>query len=160
MDIFFALAIVVAALMALKGLFAESSGGDRADGVPQTGGRSVREPIPKGYQIYQAGLIVAGISFKKENAAKFFASSNHALEFKRDPANQYDKNAIEVIGVCDAGRYPIGYVEAALAKYLVDRSLEGVVRPRLMRVYSGADGYMEVSYQVIGPRAEKHRYDV
>ncbi len=136
---------------------AKKKGGGYA-GLP-FGGKSIMTPIPSGYQIYQDRLLVAGLSFKKKDVAKFIASENHTLELRRDPGNSYDKNAIEVIGKCDAGAFTLGYVEAPLAKYVVDRSLEDVVKPRLMRTYVGRDDYLEVMYQLIGPKSEKHRYD-
>lgn len=122
------------------------------------GGRSLLTPLPKGFQIYADGDRPAGMQHYKSNAAAFVQSRDQRVELEPDPANPHDKNAIKVIGVCADGVFHIGYLPADLAAQLSRAGLVSDVRGRLDRVYQGTDGYLEIKYQVIGPRAQMAKF--
>lgn len=108
-------------------------------------------PIPSGFQIYEARISVAGLSYKKENALRFIRSSEeHSLEFEREPTNPIDKNAIKIIGVAGNSRYEVGYVPADIAKQLASSGLSNLVLARLERAYAGSNDYVDLIFQVIG----------
>lgn len=122
------------------------------------GGRSLLTPLPKGFQIYSDGDRPAGMQHYKANAATFVQSEAQRIELEPEPSNTHDKNAIKVIGVCAAGVFHIGYLPADLAAQLYRAGLVSLVRGRLDRVYQGTDGYLEIKYQVIGPRSEMAKF--
>ncbi len=76
------------------------------------------QEIPDGFQIFEERLEVAGVSFRKEDAAAFASATDGWLELERDLGNKHDRNAIKVIG-CNKGffgtkRRFIGYVPILL----------------------------------------------
>lgn len=60
--------------------------------------KSFLPPMPSGYQIYAGGFPVAGMQHRKEEAIRFAKSDNQELSLQKDPANEFDKNAIKLIG--------------------------------------------------------------
>lgn len=121
-----------------------------------------REAIAEGYQIYEDRLTPAGISFRKSDAAAFARSSNGWLELEPEPGNQHDKNAIKIIG-CTKGvfwtkRRFVGYVPKEVSKNIVGQGFLPLVRPRLISTYSGRDGYVEILFQILGPKGRKKEY--
>jgi hypothetical protein len=122
------------------------------------------DDIPEGFQIFEERLEVAGVGHRREDAAAFVRGTHLWLEFKRDTANPYDKNAIRVIG-CSRGffgttrRYFIGYVPAPAAEAIVEGRYFERVRPRLLKTWIGDTGYVEVMFQVLGPKGERYEYE-
>jgi hypothetical protein len=120
--------------------------------------------IPEGFQIFDERLEVAGIAHRRTDAAAFFRGTHPWLEFERDTANPYDKNAIRVIG-CSKGlfgstrRYFIGYVPAPVAEAIVEGGYFARVRPRLLNTWMGDTGNVEVLFQVLGPKGERYDYE-
>lgn len=118
------------------------------------------QPIPEGYEIVEERLEVAGIKHRKDDARAFANASNGWLELERDPANQYDPNAIKVLG-CTKGLFGtkrrfIGFVPKNVAKAIVVGGHANVVRPRLLKTYVGDLGFVEILFQILGPRGSKH----
>ncbi len=61
------------------------------------------QEIPDGFQVF-AEAAVAGVSFRKGDAKKFAEVASRSkvwLELEREPNNQFDKNAIKIIGCND-----------------------------------------------------------
>lgn len=56
-------------------------------------------PIPKGSKILSGGIDVAGIHHRKGDAIAFLKGKDHMLEIHLEPKNQFDPNAIAVIGI-------------------------------------------------------------
>jgi hypothetical protein len=104
-------------------------------------------------------LLVAGITFRKEDAAPFIRSGSGTLEFEREPNNPKDKNAIKVIGVTTTTKYFVGYVPKEISKRIIKTGLFDKVKPRLDRTYHGAGGFLEIRFQIIGLRENKYKYD-
>lgn len=122
-----------------------------------------REAIPEGYQIYEDRLTPAGISFRKTHAVAFASSSDGWLELEPEPGNQHDKNAIKIIG-CTKGilwtkRRFVGYLPKEVSKNIVGRGFLTLIRPRLINTYIGQDGYVEILFQILGPKGRKKEYE-
>lgn len=116
-------------------------------------------PIPAGCQIYEARIQVAGLLHQKANAIRFVRSpAEHTLVFENDRANSYDRNAIKVIGVAGSTRYHVGFVPADIAKRLANTSLANVVQARLERAYVGHNDYIDIIFQIVGPKVRKKQY--
>lgn len=116
-------------------------------------------PIPAGCQIYEARIPVAGLMHQKENAIRFVRNpAEHTLVFENDPANSYDRNAIKIIGVAGSSRYHVGFVPADIAKRLANTSLANVVQARLERAYVGHNDYVDIVFQIVGPKDRKKKY--
>lgn len=118
-----------------------------------------RYPIPEGFQIYERMLTVAGITFRRKDAAAFAKGKRPWLEIEREPGNTYDPNAIKVIG-CSKGffgdkRRFIGYIPKEVSKLIVEGDYLDKVLPRLDRAYVGYDDFVEIRFQIIGPKDEK-----
>lgn len=118
--------------------------------------------IPEGFQIFEERLEVAGMSFRKTDAISFAKSSNIWLELERDIGNKYDKNAIKVVG-CSKGffgvkRRFIGYVPKYVSELIVTNRFWGLVKPRLLKTYVGNGDFVEVLFQLLGPKGKKYEY--
>jgi hypothetical protein len=124
--------------------------------------RKVSPPIPDGYVIHSWNS-VAGIQQKKKAALKFAKNRNQSLEFEREPDNKQDSNAIKIIGCSKrlvfADRDTIGYVPRELASCIVEGGFWGSVEPRLRRIHVGKDEYIEVEFQLLGPREQKKAFN-
>lgn len=115
-------------------------------------------PIPKDYQIF-SGAEVAGVTFRKDDALRFARGSNQELTLEREPNNTHDKNAIKVIGKSSGWDYFIGYVPKDIAAQIIETELFNRVKPRLMRIYQGTENYLEIHFQIIGPKVDKKQFD-
>jgi len=121
-----------------------------------------RYPIPEGFQIYERMLSVTGISFRRKDAAAFAKGKKLWLEFEREPGNKYDPNAIKLIGCSKrflgVKRRFIGYIPKETSKLIVERNYIDKVLPRLDRTYVGYDDFVEIRFQIIGPKGEKDNF--
>lgn len=112
-------------------------------------------PIPQGHQIY-ASFEPAGLVRRKDAATQFAKGRSQWIELEREPSNPQDPNAIRVVG-CWRGwilsrRAPLGYVPRHVAKVIADLDAFEALAPRLMKVYVGRTGYVEVDVQLTGPK--------
>lgn len=112
---------------------------------------------PPDSSVYQTTL-VSGIFFRKSDVRGFFEGSDHRLEFEREPSNKHDKNAIKVIGISSQKRFFIGYVPKEYATQIVDASLDGIVHPRLRRIFCNSQDFYEVRFEIVGPSNLKKQY--
>ena len=126
---------------------------------PSGTGKNFLPPIPKGYQIYADALPIAGLQYRKDEALKFAKSSNQELSFEREPTNEHDPNAIKLIGLSSSTKYFLGYLPKELSEQIATTGLTESVKARLVRIYVGSDDYLDIQYQVIGPKADKKRFD-
>lgn len=115
--------------------------------------------IPVGFQIYEERLQVAGANFRKKDAIAFANSTGGWLELQQDPDNKYDRKAIKVIG-CNKGffgtkRRFIGYVPKAVAQAVIGGGFLPQILPRLLKTYVGYDDYVEILFQILGPKGKK-----
>lgn len=116
-------------------------------------------PIPKGYQIFADRIPIAGIQFRRDDILKFCHSTNQELVLEREPDNEHDPKAIKLFGVASSGRHFIGYVPKELAEQIVATELFAEVKPRLGRIYVSNTGFIDIQYQIIGPKASKKTFD-
>jgi hypothetical protein len=122
--------------------------------------QSFLPPIPKDHQIFASNMLVAGISFQKEDAIQFANGTNQTLKLERKLNNQHDKNAIKVIGLASSSQYFLGYVPKEISEQIIETHLLDSIKPRLARIYQGNNGYIEIQFQVIGLKEYKKKYDV
>jgi hypothetical protein len=116
-------------------------------------------PIPKSFQIFAERLEVAGLGYRRDNAARFISGTNLWLELELEPSNKYDKNAIKVIG-CSKGwfwtkRFFLGFVPKDVAASIAEEGLSGAVKPRLLKTRLSGDGFVEVLFQILAPKGRK-----
>lgn len=124
-----------------------------------SGGQSFSSPIPSGYQIYAGHLPIAGIKYRKQDAIKFANSSNQELGLEREPNNEHDPNAIKLIGISGSNKYFMGYIPKDLSEQIVSTGLFDSVKPRLSRIYVGKNDFIDIQYQIIGPKTNKKQFD-
>ncbi len=120
------------------------------------------QEIPDGFQIYEERLEVAGVSFRKEDAAAFATTNDGWLELERDAGNGHDPNAIKIIG-CNKGffgtkRRFIGYVPKEVSRAIVEGGYLNQIRPRLLKTYVGDSGFVEILFQILGPKGKKYEF--
>jgi hypothetical protein len=120
-------------------------------------------PIPEGLQVYEDRLQVVGVHRRKAAATAFARSNDIWLELERLPDRQRDEHAIKVIG-CSKGwffrqRRFIGYLDRDVARAIVRGGLWGKVIPRLLETSVSDKGFIEVLFQILGPKEEKKNYD-
>jgi type I site-specific restriction-modification system R (restriction) subunit len=121
------------------------------------------QSIPDGFEIFDERLEVAGIQFRKDAAITFARKSEGCwLEFEREENNKYDNNAIRVIGCRKAlfgtNRYFIGYVPKEISRLVVEGGFWGHIMPRLLKTYVGESGFVEILFQILGPKGKKYQY--
>ena len=120
------------------------------------------QEIPPGFHIYEERLQVAGANFRKEDTGAFASSKDGWLEFQQDPDNKYDRKAIKVIG-CNKGffgtkRRFIGYVPKEVAHRIIDGDFLSHIVPILLKTYIGYDDYVEILFQILGPKEKKAEF--
>jgi len=55
-------------------------------------------------------------------------------------------------------RYCLGYVPAEVSEQIVGSQMFDVVRPRLEHTYESKDGFIDIIFQVLGPKERKQQY--
>ena len=115
--------------------------------------------IPKGYQIYIDRLKVADILNHIDDAITFIKSESVYLELEREDNNQDDPNSIKILG-CYKGifrtkRHHIGYVPKKFGKIIIETGYWDKIKPRLLKTSIGKTEYVEILFQILGPRGEK-----
>ena len=116
-------------------------------------------PIPKDYQIYVSNMMVAGISFRKNDALRFMKATDQTLELERELNNSHDKNAIKVIGVTPSNKFFLGYVPKEVSEQIISTGMLEKVAPRLARAFQGNQDYFEIQFQIIGLKVLKKDFD-
>lgn len=125
--------------------------------------QGAEQEIPDGYQIFEERLDVAGIAFQKDAATAFCESKRgQRLELEADFQNKHDKNAIKIIG-CAKGifgtkRWFIGFLPKQIAKAVVEGGYWGQIKPRLLMTRTGYQGYVEVLFQLLGPKGKQYEF--
>jgi hypothetical protein len=115
--------------------------------------------IPEGFQIYESALEVMGVQYHKEAAIEFIRNIDGSwLEFEKEENNEYDKNAIKVIGCKGDKRYFIGYVPKETSQLIFDGNYWGQVIPRLYKTYVGHDDFIEITFQLLGKVGKKYEF--
>ncbi|MCK9326101.1 MAG: HIRAN domain-containing protein [Bacteroidales bacterium] len=93
-------------------------------------------PAAKFTNLVAKDVAVAGISYRQNTALKLIEGSGRKIVLEKEPDNEYDKNAIKVLGKWVEGdKYKteqVGYVPkevaAEIAKKYPDNKLEGCLR--------------------------------
>ena len=120
------------------------------------------QPIPEGFQIFEDNVPVAGVNFRRAEVLAFAKADDVWLELERDSENIHDSNAIKVIGCCKIlqglKRYTIGFVPRGLAKVIIEKDYFKTLLPRLSKTYVDDFGYIEVVFQILGPKGSKKQF--
>jgi hypothetical protein len=120
------------------------------------------QPIPPGLQIFEERLEVSGVRFRREDATALAEATGAWLELEADENNQYDKYAIKVIGclpgMSTSDRRFIGYVPKEVSAAIANSGFSGQVRARLLMTYVGDSGFVEILFQLLGPKGQKWKY--
>jgi hypothetical protein len=116
---------------------------------------------PDGLQIYESYIEPAGAYWKNPGVLKFIAGGTKlSLELEREPNNQYDSNAIKIIGVVHGciftKKYHIGYLPAPMAKKIVLGQFWSNVQAHLRMVE--AREYTHIKFDLLGPIGRKKEY--
>lgn len=118
-------------------------------------------PLPAGFRIYFDSVPVMGVTMRKVEATTFCKAQGRQLVLEREPDNRHDPNAIKVIGSWKGWfrrkSRLLGYVPAEMAAKLVETGVAPKVLPRLKKTYLGDDGFVEIEFQIIGPKQEYER---
>jgi len=126
-------------------------------------GNNISSDLPKGYQILEKRLLVAGIQHYSDAALKFIHNSDQHLELEKEENNKFDPNAIKIIGVSKGwffnSRNHIGYVPKEISKQINATELFEMVKPRVTRTYEDDNDFIEIQFQIIGPKDKKTQYD-
>lgn len=114
--------------------------------------------IPSGFETYIEcdGVEVSGIHHRLDAAAKFANQKDNTwLEFEPEPLNKFDNYAIKVLGCYKENneivKLHVGYVPAILAKQINLFSVNECI-PRLFKTYIGKSGFVEIRFQLLGPK--------
>ncbi|HAL37166.1 MAG TPA: hypothetical protein DCP03_03230 [Polaromonas sp.] len=154
------LGIIAFVLYALTRKRTDSKPSSKSSAGGKSAGRGTNflPPIPKGFQIFEARLSVAGIEHRRDDALRFADDSDQTLALEREPDNAHDPNAIKVIGIERGTRRFIGYVPKGVAEQIVGSGLTDAVQPRLDRIWRTDSGFVDVTFQIVGPKDKKAQY--
>ena len=118
--------------------------------------------IPDGYRIYEREFPVAGVQHHKQNFFKIVTKGNVEFRMQAEPSNKQDPNAIAVLGSRKSlfGRVErkLGYIPAEIASQLGDAELSGQVVLRPKALYIGDDGYIDLKFDLLGPKDLYQQY--
>ncbi|MCR9282635.1 MAG: hypothetical protein NXH99_13150 [Rhodobacteraceae bacterium] len=93
---------------------------------------------------------------RKASAAAFCKATGQTLTLAPEPTNKHDRNAIKIFGEWKGWfrrkREFLGYIPAETAAALAQAGVVKHVRPRLLKTYLGSDGFVEIEFQIIGPK--------
>ena len=124
------------------------------------------DPIPDEYQIFEQRLEVVGIQHRKKAAQRFATGNQQRLKLKPEPSNEYDPNAIRVIGVWkdSSGQERtahIGYLNKNLARILTRSGYAQRVLARLEAICQNErdNTWIGVDFQLLGPKGELQKYE-
>jgi len=119
-------------------------------------------PIPTGFQIYEDRIDVAGVNHRIKNAKSFVKGKGQRIEFETDPSNKYDSNAIRILGFHKGffgeKKEFIGYVPTEVAAQIMEGNYFNKIKPRLLKTYMSDSGFIEILFQVLGPKSGKKEY--
>jgi hypothetical protein len=100
---------------------------------------------------FLAAFQVAGMQHYRDDAQDFIRATPVCLLLERDANNQYDSNAIQVIGIsANDRRYMIGYVPADYARRIVASQTLDSVKPMLHMAKISANGFTVVEMTLYG----------
>lgn len=121
------------------------------------------QEIPDGYEIFEERLEVSGIQYRKNDALAFATKTDGIwLEFEREENNKYDRNAIKIIGCSKelfvAKKSFVGYVPKEIAKLIIEGGFWEQVKPRLLKIYVGKQDFVEILFQLLGPKGKKYDF--
>ena len=125
----------------------------------------ISPPYPDGLGIY-TWVRVARIPFWKEAALRFAKNRDHTLQLEREPSNEYDPNAIRIIGhskgLVSRDSDHIGYVARETATCIVEGGYWGIVEPSFGKNYVSdehdEDPYVRIDFRLLGPVAQKKAF--
>ena len=123
------------------------------------GATSFDSPIPRDYQIFAKNIQVAGIQYRKAEAIKFAKDTGQELVLEKEVGNEHDPNPIKLIGVSGANNYFIGYLPKDLSNQIAKTGLYDVVKVRLLRIFQGKNDFIDIDYQIVGPKIDKKKFD-
>ena len=117
---------------------------------------------PDDFQIFEQRVPVAGLHYRKGTVLKFANCKKPYLVFERELDNQYDPNAIKIIGL-DKVLFNIkigllGYVPRDLAKQIVESGYYSRVFPRISYFPAPKDKYLDLYFDLLGPKGEKDAF--
>jgi hypothetical protein len=115
--------------------------------------------IPSGYQIWVARPDVAGLLHKKKEAVAFAKAKQQTLLLEREPDNTHDSNAIKLIGLGDGKQFFVGYVPKEISEQIAATNMFEHVRARLRKTYLSERNYVDIEYQIIGPKSLKKIFE-
>jgi hypothetical protein len=117
---------------------------------------------PRGMQIFEDTLEVAGVQYRKTQALGFAKGKQQFLYLEREPDNKHDSNTIRVIGhskrFFSTKQWFLGYVPAEVAKRVVTRGFWGKVAARLRLIEVSEEGYIGIQFDLLGPKGQKRDY--
>lgn len=116
-----------------------------------------RQPILDGHMLYLDRLNLGIHPANKPACIEFCKGREQELLIEADPSNAHDPNALRIWGAWGGGRHqkPIGYVDRDSAARIAAAHVAHQVRPRLLKTYLSTDNYVQILYQITGP---KERY--
>jgi len=118
--------------------------------------------IPEGFQIYHDRLEVEDILDYGYDAVKFIQSADGWLELGRDYDKRNDPYAIAVLGCTKrfigVKRRHIGYVPKKMSKIIIESGYGYKIRPRLLKTFIGDTEYVEILFQILGPKGELENF--
>jgi hypothetical protein len=120
--------------------------------------KNIDQRLPPDYSIFIKNSQITGISYRREDVIKFIHSEGLCLALELEPSNTMDINAIKLIGKTDGADYLLGYIARGYAQQIADSGMFQQLLPRLMRVYQGKDDYVDITFQILGPKDLKEKF--
>jgi len=117
---------------------------------------------PDGFQIFENEMPVAGVHARISACTAFIKGKKHQIAWAREPNNAHDSNAIRIVGTTKGlfgtkQRF-LGYVPAEVSARIAAGDWFDSLIPRLRFMRISDDGYVEITFDIIGPKGEKKSY--
>ena len=158
MEVLIGIAVLILIFLLMKGKNSKNEK-QKANAKRPAIAKNTMEPIRKQHQIYEQNTSVQGIQHTKDDCNRFIEDGNLRLRLEKEPNNRVDKNAIKVIGIGAKSEYFLGYVPQNIALKISTTECFDYIYPRIIKVYRSEQGYIDITFQIVGKKDKKSQYD-
>ena len=111
-----------------------------------------KKPLPAGWRILTPEMEVAGVKHHLDDVLSFMKSKQIEFDFEAEPGNEYDANAIKIIGIKHGlfrkKQFHLGYVPKEVAAEIAGKvsTADAVefIAPRLTKIWFGDRGGLKI----------------
>ena len=119
--------------------------------------------MPKGYRIFFNTFDVALANEYAHQIERLVGSKNVTLQLEAQPKNEYDPNAILIMGrkkgLIWSSTLVLGYLPKYIAKEVSEKKLTNLLIPRPQEMWEGDRGGFKFTVDLVGTREAYNKFD-